>query len=234
MATKAQLTAMTPEQLEGQISMLQDIFDNSLKAYKQANAKLIKDREALRLVQLELESRQEVTLESMMQARLPSGDNVVGMNWLENRTWKGEWKDTGLMYSGTHWPRSNQYSLTVRLNHQWDDVKLADLAKLIEDTIQVVKPGQYEAEDGDLKLMSKGSRVALEDLRILDIRDRELNEYCDWKLALMPDGEWAIFDARRVKYNWERARLVGSLVDCLQEIRQHLWATGGEYREEEY
>lgn len=232
MATKAQLTAMTPEQLEGQISMLQDIFDNSLKAYKQANAKLLKDREALRKVQLELESRQEATLENMLQARLPSGDNVVGMHWLENRSWKGEWKDTGLMYSGCHWPLTNQYSLTVRLNHKWDDAKLNDLAKLIGDTIQMIKPGQFDA--GDLKLMSKGSRVPLKDLRVLDIRDHEFNENYDWKLALMPDGEWAIFDARRVKYDWERARLVGSLVDCLKEIRQHLWATGGEYREEDY
>lgn len=232
MATKVQLTAMTSEQLETKISMLQDIFDNSLKAYKQASAKMMKDREALRQVQLELESRQEATLENMLQARLPSGDNVVGMHWLENRSWKGEWKDTGLMYSGCHWPLTNQYSLTVRLNHKWDDSKLNDLAKLIGDTIQVIKPGQFDA--GDLKLMSKGSRVPLKDLRVLDIRDHELNENYDWKLALMPDGEWAIFDARRVKYDWERARLVGSLVDCLKEIRQHLWATGGEYREEDY
>jgi hypothetical protein len=234
MATKTQLKTMTAEQLEGQLSILQDIFDNSLKAYNNANAKLQRDREALRKVQLEIESRQTLDFENALVARLPSGDNVKGMNWLEARTWKGDWKGTGLMYSGSYWPNTNQYCLTVRLNHQWDDAKLAETAKLIEDAIEVVKAGQFDDQAGDLKLMSKGSAVALNELKVLDIREYELSANADWKLALMPDDQWVIFDARNAGYTWGRARLVGSLVDCLGEIRQYLWAEGGEEPQEDY
>ena len=49
----------------------------------------------------------------------------------------------------------------------------------------------------------------------------------------MPDGNWVIFDSYNAKYSWGRARLTGSLLDCLEEVRQYLWYDGGTRDEED-
>jgi hypothetical protein len=67
-------------------------------------------------------------------------------------------------------------------------------------------------------------------LKVLDISAADLNQYHNWQLAEMPSGEWVIFDSYNAKYDWGRARIVGTLRECLEEIRRYL---NIDYKEDE-
>lgn len=219
---KPKLTDMTIEQLEAQSAAVLASYEATVAVAKKAEEARNREREKLRKIQLEIESRREVNLANMLEVYLPSGENQVGYKWLENRTWKGEWKGTGLFYMGSYWQNTNQRCLTVRLESTDSNEKLDKLVEVIDAVMPSIKAGIYEDKRGNLKLMSKGSSVPLKDLKILDISDAGLGRDYNWQLGMMPDGEWTIFDAYNAKYDWGRARMVGTLRECLDEIRRNL------------
>ena len=230
---KPKLTDMTIEQLEAQQAAVLASYEVVAAAAKKAEQARNREREKLRKIQLEIESRREVTLENMLEVYLPSGENSVGYQWLQDKTWKGEWKDTGLMFQGCYWPETNQRQLTVRLKSSDSDEKLDKLVELLNSIMPSIKAGAYEEKRGKLKLMSKGSSVPLNDLKILEISDAGLSRYANWQLGAMPDGEWVIFDSYNAKYDWGRARIVGTLRECLDEIRCYLSADRREEEDED-
>lgn len=224
---KVKIERLTAEQLTARHTYLLDTYDAAAKAAKAAEQVRINERELLRQVELEIERRALMTTENMLEAMLetylPSGENTIGYKWLQDKSWKGDWKDTGLIYAGSTWNNTNQRILTVRIpSRSFTDQQLSDLEKLIQGIMPSIKAGAYDAKSGDLKLMSKGSSVPLKDLKVLSIQDPGCGEFSSWNLAEMPDGNWVIFDAYTADKSWGRARLTGTLLECLQEVRQYL------------
>lgn len=231
---KPKLADMTIEQLEAQQAAVLTSYEATVAVAKKAEQARNREREKLRKIQLEIESRREVTLENMLEVYLPSGENSVGYKWLQDRTWKGEWKDSGLAFQGSYWPETNQRVLSIRLERDAGDEKLTGLEALLAQVMPSVKAGMYDEKRGNLKLMSKGSSVPLKDLKVLEISDAGLSQYANWQIAQLPSGtEWAIFDSYNAKYDWGRARIVGTLRECLEEIRQYLNCTSREDSDEE-
>ena len=231
MAKKQDLTQLSVEELEALKLPINDDQVAAKKALKLAEARVTRNHNKLREINLEIESRQIVSLETMLETYIASGENSVGYKWLQDRTFKGEWKDTGMGFMGSYWQETNQRVLTIRLSGSDSDEKLTKLeALLVSEIMPVIKAGAYDEKRGSLKLMSKGSSVPLKDLKVLDISAADLNQYHNWQLAEMPSGEWVIFDSYNAKYDWGRARIVGTLRECLEEIRRYL---NIDYKEDE-
>lgn len=220
---KQDLTKLSLDELEALKLPINDDQVKAKRALKLAEGRVTRNYNKLKAINLEIESRQEVTLEAMLETYIASGENSVGYKWLQDRTWKGEWKDSGIGYMGSYWQETNQRVLTIRLSEKDSDEKLEKLEKLIVGEIMpAIKAGAYEAERGDLKLLSKGSSIPLKDLKILDVSAADLCQYHNWQLGEMPNGEWVIFDSYTAKFSFGRARLVGTLRECLEEIRKYL------------
>lgn len=163
-------------------------------------------------------------LESALVAYKETGENTQGYEWLNERSWKGDWKDTGLRHNGSYWPETNQYVMSVWSNNTWDDAKLKEQAKVIMDVLPAIKAGIMKRET--LIQISKGEKIDLNTMKVFDIFDRGASEYSSWMLAALEDGRWIIYDAYTCKYAWGQARKVGTLMECLKEMRDYLYYEG--------
>jgi hypothetical protein len=214
--------ARTIEQLEALEARYRERYFKAQALWKRTNDALVKARKAE-------EAKVEMDLQMALESHVASGWNERGYNFLNDLTWKGEWKKTGLQATGGGWVKTDQQQVKVALGYRWDDEKLKVLAGHVEKVIPLIRPGMFE---GPLKLLSKGSSVQANTLRCLSIFEHNLSENADWNLGLMEDGEWVIFDSRIVNRSYGRARFVGTLMECLREIADHLWYEGGPVQED--
>jgi len=212
------------------IEQLTANLDRARDALKRAQDNFHIAHNAFTTAQLAEEAKEAMTLEKALETNVASGWNKRGDAYLSQLSWKGAWQGSGLRNGGGHWCRTDQNCLTVAVNHKWDDDKLVTLSQLIESVLPVIRPGMFE---GTLKLTSKGAAVKTDLMRGFNIAEHTLSRYNDWKLAWIQGDEWAIFDHRDIDRSWGRARITGSLLECLKEIRQYLWSEGGTYSEED-
>lgn len=165
------------------------------------------------------------TLAEALVTYTKTGENSEGYKALQERTYKGDWKDTGFGMFGEYWVETNQRCLSLRLDRTWDDERLAKLIPIIEEVMPAILPGaavdKYD-KDAPLKLTSKGASADPKTIKVLQIRT--CGYETNWMLGLMADGDWVVFDQRNMRYN--RARLTGTLMECLQDARTHLAAEG--------
>lgn len=214
--------AKTIAELEVVEARLRKSVESAQAKWKRANDLLIKARKAE-------EAKEEMTLALALETYLPSGWNQRGYDFLNELTWKGEWFRTGLQAGSGHWCETMQNQLKVAVNHTWDDAKLEALEQHILKVIPLIKPGVFK---GSLKTLSKGGQVDSSTLKVLSIFEHDLSRYSDWNLGRMEDGEWIVFDSRVIGRSYGRARFIGTLLECLQEIRSGLWYEGGPTRED--
>lgn len=212
--------AKTIEQLVEAQKRASDAFERARDNFHIANNALIKARKAE-------EAKIEMTLAYALEGLVGSGWNERGSQYLQNLSWKGEWKDTGLRSNGSYWNTTNQHQLTISLDAKWDDAKLQVLERLIDKIVPLYRTG---AVTGTLKLTSKGASVDLSTLRVFDITEHSLKEDGDYKLGQISNTEWVVFNLRNVSYG--RAEETGSLLECLQYVRANLSYSGGEYYED--
>jgi hypothetical protein len=228
--TSKKLTQQTIEQLEASSKALLASYEEFNRVAEEAAKKRNLARERLRKVQLEIESRNEMTLEKALETYIASGENSRGSKWLDEKTYKGDWKGTGFGFYGSCWIHTNQRVLAVRSNHKWSEAELAVQEATILSVIDVVKTGHVEKST--MIKLSKDEEVDLKACKVLDIRDRGLCEHYNWRLAKTEDGRWFIYDEYRAKHwNVLDARKVGTLKECLEEIRNYLYAEGGQENE---
>ena len=202
---------------------LRKSVESAQAKWKRANDLLINAHKAE-------EAKEEMTLALALETYLPSGWNERGDQYLNALTWKGEWFRTGLQGGSGHWNKTKQNQLKIAVNYTWDDAKLEALEQHILKVIPLIKAGVFE---GDLKTLSKGGRVDAATLKVISIFEHDLSAGGDWNLGLMEDGEWIVFDSRDVGQSYGRARFIGTLMECLQEIRTTLWYEGGPYSDDD-
>lgn len=216
--------AKTIEQLEQEQVLAANILKRAQTNFATKNNALIKARKAE-------EAKVTMTLALALEAEVPSGWNARGDAFLTQLSFKGDWKGTGLRNGMGHWGTTKQSVLTIGINHTWDDAQLLVTATLLQQVVPLIRPGQLE---GTLKLMSKGSSVDSATLRCFDIAESSCKEDGDFKLGQISETEWVVFDQRDVGRSWGRARITGSLMECLQEIRSNLWSSGGHRETEDH
>lgn len=225
---------LTLEQIQAQIDNSEANLV-SLRSQYDAINKALKAETSLRN-KLEKQKTKLVgtTFETAFPAFMPyGGENTIGCNWFEHKKTKGSWKGLGLAISG-YWPETRQYALQVTADHNWSDEHIDQIEAAIEEAMPFVKAGAAGEGDLHFDFNRKGESVPLDTLKVISIFDRELSENHNWMLAETADERWVIYDARTVSY-WGSVRTVGTLRDCLVEIRDNLYYSGGpEKTEYEY
>jgi len=217
-------TPRTLEKVEAEIASNLETIEKERAAYDALGKRIIRISDKLKKLEAERVSFMPLDLESALVAYKETGENTQGYNWLQERSLKGDWKDTGLRYNGSYWITTNQYVMTVWSNNAWDDAKLAEQAKVIMDVLPVIKAGIVERET--LIQVGKGEKIDLRTMKVFNIFDRGLCQSANWNLAALEDGRWIIYDSYSCKYSWGQARKVGTLMDCLKEMRTYLYYEG--------
>lgn len=196
--------------------------------YQRLGQDIIAEVNALKKLQERRADLVPLTVEQALQSHVDHGENGLGLKILRDMA---VFKGTGLSVSGSYWNQTNQWQLRVQLNYRSDRATIEKLARAIEEMAPMVKAGALEDTYGPLKTMSKGASVKVSELKAFDIFEHTLSMNSNWLLAQKPDGEWLIFDQRY--YRWGRARIVGTLLECLEEISNGLWYDGGPRCEED-
>ncbi len=220
------LKTITTEELEASSKKLLEAYEATIKVAEAAIQKRNAAQAKYRKVQIELESRTELTLESALVARIASGENTRGYNWLQEKSWKGDWHKTGLRHDGSQWSDTNQYVMTVWSDYRWGEAELKVQAEKILEIIDVIKSGQFKP--GTKIKLSKDEEIDLHDCKVFDIFDRGCGESYNWNLAYISEDRWTIFDSYSCKpWRTATARLTGTLQECLEEMRAYLYYEGG-------
>jgi hypothetical protein len=214
--------AKTIEQLVETQKRASDAFERARNNFHIANNALIAARKAE-------EAKIEMTLAYALEGKVDSGWNERGAQYLQNLSWKGEWKGTGLRSNSSHWNNTHQHQLTVYLDARDDDAKLATLEKLMNKVVSLYRPG---AVTGTLKLTSKGASVDASTLRVFDITEHSLKLDGDYQIGQISETEWVVYDLRHINTSYGRALETGTLLECLRYIRDNLSHTGGDYNED--
>ena len=226
MAKRIKIENMDQAQVEAEVATTLASIAEKRAAYKKLGDAIVRDSDRLKALEAQRTKFVPVTLESALVCILETGENAQGYQFLQDRSYKGEWKDTGLRDGGQYWPATNQRALTVWSNNAWDDAKLKEQERLILEVLPLIKAGAFEK--GEIALSSKrdAEKVEKSSLKIFLIFDRGLSAHSSWKLAAMEDGRWMIFDEYSCKYSWGSARKVGTLQEMLKEIRAYLYYEG--------
>ena len=208
------------------IEQLQDAVTAAEDAFKKAQARYTRARNALKKAREAEEAQLPMTIERALVTYLPGiGENEAGYKFLQNLAWKGYWHRLGISTSGC-WQATNQYTVRIAINHTRAGEELAATAAELETLLPLIKVGAYE--DGEIKL-SKTEIVAAKTMKIIDIFEHGLSESGNWVLGPMQDGRWVVFDTYHMKYSWGgNVRKVGTLMECLEVVRDTLWYGGRE------
>lgn len=162
------------------------------------------------------EAKVEMTLERALETFLPGSgiENSAGYQWLQNRTWKGEWAKTGIMTSG-YWVATGQRVIQVGIPNSATDEKLDELAKILNDEIiPILKPGVL----GDDHRM----KADYGDAKVIDVFDDDCGESHDYKLMILPNGEVHVTNARYY-YSGDGSTIYkGDLRGALTVVRNNL------------
>jgi hypothetical protein len=183
---------------------------------------------------LEAEAAQQpMTVARALETFLP-GTHVEfreGYEFLTDMTWKGKWKGTGLQFGGGYWSGTRQRTLKLALNYTWDTAKLEQLEKLILEVLPDMKTGNWDATQmspSDFMIGSfshKEEKINVQTLKLFDIFEHNLSEHGSYNLGVLDDGSAVVFETRFVSSGLEKR---GTLMECLEYIRENLWYEGGE------
>lgn len=215
------------------------ILELEMAALKKQQVKVQRLRSMITRMAQKDADNEPMTMARALDVFLNDGhtDYEKGRQHLEMLTWKGAWKGTGLMYSGSYWPGTKQRQLKVALDYNWDKAKLAELEALLLTVLPDMKTGNYDMSragfNGDATIGSWDKKVATVDgqtLKIFDIFEHDLSMGGDYMLGIREDGSAVVFDQRRMRHGLIK---VGTLTECLEVIRQEYWYQGGP-REEGY
>jgi hypothetical protein len=206
---------LTLEQIDQTMQATLDRLHKERQIIKLAGDKAKILCETLKGLQAMRVSYVPLTLETALETYLESGENTPGYEWLQERTWKGEWKDSGLGMFGGSWNETNQRVLGVHLN----GLKISKALKLnrsavmdrleglIMEAVPAIKPGALGKDGVRLKTMSKGASADLLEVKVFASGDGHR------RLGVDSKGIWLVFDENH--YGFRRADLTGTLRECL-------------------
>lgn len=201
------------EEIERETAILTGLREE----YRRISHSITTTVDKLKKLEEQLAKQVPPSLAEIFETYTDTGENVVGHNILKERAWHGDWRNSGLTYSGSYWSENNQRALDISIKPSYDDAKLEKLVELIEEVLPAMKTGA--AVRGNITL-EDDEVVELSDLKLFDIKDEGLSEHHNWVLGAMPDGRWVIYDAYTARYNWSRHQQAGTLLECLKEIRK--------------
>lgn len=183
-------------------------------------------------------AQQTMTVALALQTFLPGTfvDFHAGAKFLEDMTWKGKWKGTGLRFCGSYWNGSMQRVLKLALNHTWDAAKLAELEKLILEVLPDMKTNNFSTEGHRGRRMMIGTcdakveKIDVQTLKMFDIFEHNLSERGNYILGVLEDGSAVVFESRFMECGLEKR---GTLMECLEYIRENYWYEGGVSRDDD-
>jgi hypothetical protein len=159
-------------------------------------------------------AKQPMTLALALEPYL-AGDHAVengeGHNFINDLTWNGAWKDSGLMAMGGYWSVTMQQVIKVGIKAVSTDVQLDKLEQLIRsDALPVIRPGALSEID-----------PAFKDAKAIDIFEDDCCETRHLVLLYFPDDHVEIVDQRyyRPSSRDYKTQFKGTLRDALAEIR---------------
>ncbi len=157
-----------------------------------------------------------MTLAMALESYLPGSDsrmeNSAGYDFLNHRTYKGDWKGLRISASGASYT-TGQRIIQFRVNARDTDEHLDLLAAELIALEPIVKAGYFAA----CKEMHYAGEPKLADAKVFDIMDYDCCESQDPKLLFRPDGTWELIDARHFRYGG--SILAKGLKECLEYIR---------------
>lgn len=224
--------AKTREQLEAELEV-------ALKEMTRAQNRVVRLRNSISKITTATFAAEPMTVERALITYLDDGrtENVDGYKFLQQLTWEGEWKGSGLQFTGGYWTGSQQRCLQLALDYTWDATKLAHLEQLMRDVLPFMSTNNFRTKaQGGCEQMLIGSfdmkvpKVNGQTLKIFDIVEHELSAGGDWNFGVLPDGSAVVFDARRPRSGLEVA---GTIAECLEYVRENLWYKGGEVEYDE-
>ena len=222
---------LTLEEIETKIANDLIIIKAQRNQYEKLGKAIVSTSNRLKRLQEQKAAFVPMTLEQALTTYLETGENSLGHKWLEEKSWKGDWKDTGLRYNGSYWSETNQYVMTVWSNFAWGAEELKRQEETIMSVLPAVKPGTVKA--GTMLKLGKGDEVDVNLLKVFNIFEQSCSAYNDWLLANTPDGRWVIYDGSRARYSWCEVPIVGTLTECLEYIRTRLYYEGPRREEDE-
>jgi hypothetical protein len=161
-------------------------------------------------IKTELE-KEPITLASALEPYL-AGDHAIenetGHKFLQDLTWTGAWKGSGLQASGGYWTETMQNQVKVAIGATFSDEKLHKLAQLIKNEV--------------LPVIRRGALKRFPEAKVIDIFDDDLSEHYSMVLITFDDELFYIINQRGYNNaNLESKKFSGSLFDCLTYIRGH-------------
>lgn len=141
--TKKNIEAMSLEQVETLANDLLSSLAGWRAAYEKLGNEITNTCDLLQQLNAQRAKFVPLTLETALVTYLETGENVVGYRWLQDKSCKGDWKDTGLRHNGGYWSEINQSILSVWADHRWDDTKLLEQEKVILAALPVIKAGIF-------------------------------------------------------------------------------------------
>jgi hypothetical protein len=115
--------------------------------YQKANAVFQRKFNALQK-RLDRESAKvPMDLTNALVVYTTAGEHSAGHKWLSERTWKGDWAGTFIMFMGCYSPATNQRELSVAVPRDLDEAKLQATLAAMPEVIGALLPGFLVRED---------------------------------------------------------------------------------------
>lgn len=222
---------LTLEEIETKIANDLIIIKAQRDQYEKLGKAIISTSNRLKRLEEQRAAFVPMTLDLALVTYKETGENDLGRKWLDHQSWKGDWKDSGVRYSGSYWPETNQNVISVWSDNTWGADELKRQADTLLSILPSIKAGILGKEQ--MLKLNKTEEVDSNLLKVFNISEQSCSEHNDWKLAYMPDGRWVIYDGRRARYSWCDVPVVGTLSECLEYLRARLYYKGPRQEDDE-
>lgn len=202
----------------------QTVIDKAIDKIEDARAELEKARRRFSQIHsrqkkiiLAEEAKDEMTLERALEPFIPGTNiaNDAGHAWLHERTWKGEWKGTGIMTSG-YFQETMQTVVKVGIPRNFERADLEKTAAILEnEVIPVIRPGSH-AQEAYIKDVYGAAKA-------IEVFDDDCGESHSYMLFIQPDGTVDVTNIRYYRDDDGGSCIYrGNLLGALTVIRNNL------------
>ncbi len=162
-------------------------------------------------------SLEPMSLDKALETYTEHGENFVGYKILTDRTFLGEWKDTGFGLDYGSWVGSNQRALAIVIDSFFDNEKLDRLENIIYDVLPFIRSGQLK--EGS-EVVIGGEKYSTNDIKLFSITAPSID--ARHSLCHLPDGSWAVIENAAFSFNHDFTATKGGLRKCLDYVKEHL------------
>ena len=161
-------------------------------------------------------AKDEMTLALALEPYIPGTaiDNERAYAFLQELSWEGAWKGSGLMAMGGYWTETTQTQLKVGIPATFSDAQLDTLEQLIRnDALPVIRPGALKGIDPNFA-----------DAKAIDVFEDDCAETRSPVLLVFPNDWSEVVNQRYYRPEWrgQSTYFKGTLRDALAYIRGHL------------